>query len=358
MTTLINHKNLRAIVDAICTHGGSEGDEPRLVAENLVTANLMGHDSHGVGMLPRYIACAQSGALQANAHANIARDSGALVVIDGQTGYGQVIGREAMDIGIARAKEHGVAIVATRNSFHLDRIGAWAERCAHAGFISMHHTNVIGARMMVAPYGGSEGRYTTNPYTVGMPATAESPMTVLDMATSVVAMGKVRVAKNKGEPMADGILLDADGAPSNDPNVMYSQPSGAVMPFGGHKGGGLALINELLAGALTGGHAIRPETAPNNDTILNNMLSIIIDPTKLVENDFMREEIDATLKWVKSSKPIDPEAPVLVPGEPEQIMKVKREADGVPIDDNTWEEILAAGDSVGFGRNQIINMSV
>ena len=358
MTILIDHEKLRGIVAEICSHSGSEGEEPQLVAENLVMANLMGHDSHGVGMLPRYIQCVQSGTLNPNAAAQIVVDSGALIVVDGNAGYGQVIGGQAMDFGIERVKQHGVAIVATRNSFHLCRIGAWAERCADAGFISMHHTNVMGRKPLVAPFGGSEARYVTNPYTIGLPATEESPMTVLDMATSGLAMGKVRVAKNKGEPVAEGILLDSDGNPTTDPSVMYNDPIGAVLPFGGHKGGGLALMNELLAGILSGGQTMRAETMLNSDAIINSMLSIIIDPAKLVDNAFYAAELDATLQWVKSSKPIDPDKPVLVPGEPEQIMKAEREAEGVPIDDNTWEEILAAGDSVGFGRNHIIDMSV
>lgn len=358
MTKFIDHEKLRGIVAEICTHGGSEGDEPRLVADNLVMANLMGHDSHGIGMLPRYIQCVLSGTLNPNASATIAVDSGALIVVDGNSGYGQVIGGQAMDFGIERAKQHGVAIVATRNSFHLCRIGAWAERCARAGFISMHHTNVMGHKPLVAPYGGSQARYVTNPYTVGLPATDESPMTVLDMATSVVALGKVRVARNKGEQMAEGVLLDGYGKPTTDPNVMYTEPFGAALPFGGHKGGGLALMNELLAGILSGGQTMRAETMQDSDAIINNMLSIIIDPAKLIDNDFYSAELDATLKWVKSSKPIDPDKPVLVPGEPEQITKAEREANGVPIDDNTWEEILAAGDSVGLGRNRITDMSV
>ena len=220
----------------------------------------------------------------------IAVDSGALIVVDGNAGYGQVVGEQAMDFGIERAKEHGVAIVATRNSFHLCRIGAWAEQCARAGFVSMHHTNVMGRRPLVAPYGGAEARYVTNPYTVGLPATEESPMTILDMATSVIAMGKVRVAKNKGEQVAEDILLDSDGKPSTDPNVMYSDPPGAVMPFGGHKGGGLALMNELLAGILSGGQTMRGDTLFKTDQIINCMLSIIIDPAKLIDNAFYAEE--------------------------------------------------------------------
>jgi len=351
---VVVHKKLRDIVCAICTHAGSEGEESLLVADNLVMANLMGHDSHGVGMLPRYIECVLSGTLKPNSHAKVVVDSGALVVVDGQAGYGQVIGGEAMDIGLERAREHGVAIVATRNSFHLCRIGAWAERCARAGFISMHHTNVIGHKPLVAPYGGSEARYATNPYTVGLPATPENPMTVLDMATSVVAVGKVRVAKNKGEQVAPGTLLDAKGEPTTDPNVMFEEPFGAVLPFGGHKGGGLALINELLAGVLTGGRTMRAETCPESGAIINNMLSVIIDPAKLIDNDFYNDELDAALKWVKASKPIDPAAPVLVPGEPEQLTKRERERNGIPIDDTTWEEILVAGDSVAFGRGEIL----
>ncbi len=358
MTRLINHEKLRNIVTEICTHAGSEGEEPAQVAENLVVANLMGHDSHGVGMLPRYIQCVHSGSLNPNASAEIVVDSGALIVVDGKAGYGQMVGSQAMDFGIERAKEHGVAIVATRNSFHLCRIGAWAERCAQAGYISMHHTNVMGQKPLVAPYGGSEARYVTNPYTVGLPATAESPMTVLDMATSVIAMGKVRVAKNKDEQVAEDVLLDKDGNPTTDPNVMFNSPTGAVLPFGEHKGGGLALMNELLAGILSGGQTMRGDTLLKSDAIINCMLSIIIDPSKLVDNAFYTAELDATLQWVKDSKPIDPDKPVLVPGEPEQIMKAEREANGIPVDDVTWEEVLAAAESVGLGRNRITDMSV
>jgi len=357
MTVTIDHNKLRTIVAEICTHAGSTGDEPALVADNLVTANLMGHDSHGVGMLPRYISGAQCGEAKLNAHARIIVDNGALIVVDGQAGLGQVIGGESMDFGIERARKHGCAIVATRRSFHLGRIGAWAERCAEKGLVSMHHTNVVGHKPTVAPYGAREAKYSTNPYTIGLPATDEYPMTILDMATSVVAMGKVRVARNKGEQVAPGTLIDANGRETTDPNVMYTEPFGAALPFGGHKGGGLALMNELLAGVLCGGHTMRPETNQPGDAVLNNMLSVIIDPAKLIDSGFYTAELNATISYVKAAKPIDPAKPVLVPGDPERIRKAEREANGLPIDDNTWEEILATGDSVGFGRNRIIDIS-
>jgi uncharacterized oxidoreductase len=354
---LIHHDKLRAVVRAICTAAGSESDEATKVADNLVIANLTGHDSHGVGMLPRYIACTKTGELKINAHVKIERDEGSMLVLDGQTGYGQVIGGEAMALGIERAREHGVVVLALRNSFHLCRIGAWAEQCAAAGMISFHYVNVIGHKPLVAPFRGADARYATNPYTCVLPSTDNNPTTLLDMATSVVAMGKVRVAKNKGEQVREGALIDAQGRPTTDPNTMYTPPFGAVLPFGEHKGYGMALMAELLAGVMSGGQTMRTETQRQDDTILNNMLAIIMDPRRLVDEDFYKSEVDATLAHVKASPPQNPAEPVLVPGDPERISKAEREANGVPIDENTWEEILAAGESVGLSRSDISGMA-
>ena len=354
---LIQHDKLRAVVRAICAAAGSTGDEPAQVADNLVYANLTGHDSHGVGMLPRYIACALSGTLKLNQHVKIVQDHGTMLVLDGQAGYGQVIGGEAMALGIERARTHGVVVMALRNSFHLCRIGAWAEQCAAEGMISMHYVNVIGHKPLVAPFRGADARYATNPYTCILPATDANPTTLLDMATSVVAMGKVRVAKNKGEAVKDGALIDSAGKPTTDPNVMYTPPFGAVLPFGEHKGYGMALMAEMLAGVLSGGQTMRPETIRTDDTIINNMLTIVFDPRRLVGEDFYKAEVDATIAHVKASPPQDPAEPVLVPGDPERATRAEREANGVPLDGATWEEILAAAESVGLTRGDIEGMA-
>jgi len=351
--TRVPHENLRAVVRAICAAAGSKGEEPALVADNLVEANLTGHDSHGVGMLPRYIACVRSGTLKPNAQVKIVSDLGAMLVLDGDSGYGQVIGRETTDLAIERARAHGVCVVALRNSFHLCRIGAWAERCAAAGMISMHYVNVMGTRPLVAPHRGAAACYGTNPYTCVLPATDENPVTLLDMATSVIAMGKVRVARNKGEQVRPDALIDAEGRATTDPNVMYSPPIGAVLPFGEHKGYGMALMSELLAGVLSGGGTMRPDTRPKSDTIVNNMLMIVFDPSRLVDPADYRREMDATIAYVKSSPPRNPAEPVLVPGDPERATRLARAAGGVPVDDATWAEILAAGESVGLARSEI-----
>ncbi len=343
---VIDHQKLRAVIARIVAASGSEGDEPRLVADHLVEANLAGHDSHGIGMIPRYMLNVREGLLRPNRHAEVITDNGAIVVVDGNSGYGQVVAGETMEIGIARAREHGVVVLALRNSHHIGRVGAWGEMCAEAGFVSMHYVNAFGHEPLVAPFRGAEARFATNPYCCALPATANRPMFLLDMATAKVALGKVRVAKNKGEPMAEDTLIDAEGRPTTDPNVMFGEPIGALLPIGAHKGYGLALVCELLGGALTGGGTARPGF-PRNSNIVNNMLTIIIDPRGLADEAAFKTEVEAMLDYVTAARPADKNLPVLVPGDPERASRAERRANGIPVDDTTWAEILAVADTLG-----------
>jgi uncharacterized oxidoreductase len=345
----IDHDRLRDAIAAVCAAGGSEAKEARIVSDNLVDANMTGHDSHGIGMIPAYISNLLNGGVTLNAHAEIVVDNGAIVVIDGHSGYGQVIGQEAMAIGIERAQQFGAAVVGLRNAHHIGRIGQWGEQCASAGLVSTHHVNVIGHKAYVAPFGGTDARYVTNPYCAVMPATDNNPATVLDFATSFVAMGKIRVARNKGEPAPEGALIGTDGKPNRDPNIMYSEPlGGALMPFGDHKGYGLALLNEILPAAMTGAVGCRPDTRFDPPKTINNMLSVIIDPLKLVSKARFNSEVDATIAHVKASPAADPAKPVLVPGDPERMTSASRKAEGVPVDDVTWREITESAISVGM----------
>jgi hydroxycarboxylate dehydrogenase B len=349
----IQHESLRAAIRAIVAAAGSEEAEARAVADNLVEANLTGHDSHGVGMIPRYVASVLSGALRPNRHAELVPDHGTMLLVDGGAGYGQVIGAAAMDLGIERARAHGVCVVATRNSFHLCRIGAWGERCAAAGMVSTHHVNVVGHHAYVAPWRGSDARYVTNPYCAVMPGTLSRPPVLLDFATSRIAQGKVRVARNKGELAPEGALIDSEGRPTRDPEVLFQDPQGALLPFGEHKGYGLALMNELFAAVLTGGQGCRPETEREPAALINNMVSTIIDPGRLVDPAFYERELDATLDFVTGSPPANPAEPVLVPGDPERATRAERAATGVPVDTETWREIRDAGASVGLAAAEI-----
>ncbi len=337
-------------IEAIVLAGGSDAREAKIVAANLVTANLTGHDSHGVGMIPRYTESLLEGGLQVNQHPKVVFDGGAMISVDGQQGYGQVIGLEAMEIGIARAKQHGMCVMGLGRSHHLCRIGQWAEQAVAAGLISLHFTNVI-SRSIVAPFGGADARFGTNPMTVGIPIPNEPPF-ILDMATSAVAQGKIRVAHNKREKVSADWLIDDKGNPTPDPAFGVIEPFGALRTFGLHKGYGLAVVCELLGGALTGGGTWHSDDR-SKKRVWNGMLTILIDPKRMGTADVFGTETTAFLESLRKS----PVAPgfdkVRIAGEPERETRAKRERDGISVDDNTWNEIVAAGAKLKLARETL-----
>ncbi|MDP6352751.1 MAG: malate/lactate/ureidoglycolate dehydrogenase [Alphaproteobacteria bacterium] len=344
------------LIKAMFMGAGSAEGEALAIGRNLVEANLAGHDSHGIGMVPRYIENARKGGLTPNAHVNVVSDNGTIVQIDGNMGYGQVTGAESMAIGLDKARDGGVGIVALRNTHHLGRIGAWGEICAAAGFISIHYVNAFGHMPLVVPFGGTDPCYTTNPYCTAIPATDENPPIILDMATSKVAMGKIRVAYNKGVEAPEDALIGPNGMATRDPGVMFREPRGALLPFGEHKGYGLALICEVLAGALTNGGAYMPEREAR-DTIVNNMLTVILDPAAIGDAAVFAREIDGITARVKASPPEPGVDAVMVAGDPERKSRAEREADGIPIDATTWEQIIDAADSVGLSATAVAKLA-
>jgi uncharacterized oxidoreductase len=346
---------LHALSRAICERAGSEPREAELVADHLVLANLLGHDSHGVGMIPNYMRSLKAGALRANRHAEVVRQDGAYLVMDGQFGYGQVVAHEATEAAIAQTRAMGVCVLALRNARHVGRVGHWGEICAAAGFISIHYVNAIGFPAQVAPFGGSDARFSTNPYCTAIPAAGGRPPLVLDFATAMLAQGKVRVAYNQGVEVPDGALIDHAGRPTRDPQVLVKPPYGAILPMGQHKGYGLALVVELLAGALSGGGTY--SLARIDQSVRNNMLAIVIDPSRFGAAGFVQREIAAFQDWVAASPPSTGGAAVMMPGEPERRTRAEREAAGVPVDARTWEKLLAAGESVGLPRAEALSIA-
>jgi len=349
---LITAPNLKKVLLSILMRGGSDEYEAGLVADHLVRANLTGHDSHGAGMLPTYIKNLRAGLLLPGTPAKLVRDDGAILVFDGERGYGQRVAKEAMAAAIERCSETGLVVMALRNAHHIGRVGTYGEQSIAAGLVSLHFANVVDHAPVVAPFGSRNASYSTNPVCMAMPATASTPSILLDMATSKISIGKARVAMNRGESVADGQLLDARGEPTRDPNVMFREPRGAILPFGEHKGFGLAFFCELLAGVLTGGGTIQPGN-PRLGSIVNHMLTFIVDPRRLVDHAWMQAEIDAVVRHVKASEPADPAEPVLVAGDPERKKFSERSASGIPVEDVTWEEILQAGAEVGLSRQQL-----
>jgi uncharacterized oxidoreductase len=341
----INAEALTNVVRAIAKSGGSTDREADLVATNLVEANLKGHDSHGVGMVPRYIDAIKEGGLAVNQHVKVVMDAGALLTLDGLTGYGQVMGYEAMELGAERAKRNGVCVVGLSNSHHIGRIGHWAEQCIRHGLVSIHFVNVI-SRPIVAPWGGSDARHGTNPFCVGIPRKDKEPI-VLDFATSKIAQGKTRVAYNKRVELEPGTIIDTEGKPTNNPKFTVIEPFGAILPFGEHKGSGLALVCELLGGALSGG-ITASGPADGKRRVLNGMLSILIDPGKLGTGENLAREVESFVAWHTGSPPGPGVTKVKIAGEPEREWKKQRLAEGIPVDPNTWQEIIEAGKKVGL----------
>jgi uncharacterized oxidoreductase len=326
-------------MEAIVAAGGSDSREAGMVAQNLVTANLLGHDSHGIGMIPRYVDALLEGGLSANQHAKIRLDSGALLALDGCQGYGQVIGAEATELAIERTRAHGVCIMALARAHHLGRIGQWGEQAVAQGLVSISFVNVI-SRAIVAPYGGADARFGTNPVCIAIPIPGEPPF-VLDMATSAVAQGKVRVAYNKGDKVSREWLLDDHGNPTEDPRYGVVEPFGALRTFGLHKGYGLAMACELLGGALTGGGTWHSDDKSKR-RVWNGMLSIVIDPRRLDKESLFGTETTEFLASLRKS----PVAPgfdkVRIAGEPEREWRARREKEGIPVDETTWTEIRKA----------------
>jgi uncharacterized oxidoreductase len=350
MSLLFNHKNLARAIEAIVSAGGSDPEEARLVAGNLVTANLLGHDSHGIGMIPRYVDALLEGGLAANQQPKATLDAGALLALDGCKGYGQSIGHASMRMAIERAQRHGTCVMVLANSHHLGRIGHWAEMAVEKGLVAIHFVNVI-SHARVAPYGGRDARFGTNPVCVGIPLPGEPPF-LLDMATSAVAQGKMRVAHNKREKVAPGLLIDDRGRATDDPRYAVVPPLGAILAFGGHKGYGLAVACELLGGALTGGGTWHYDES-KKQRVLNGMLAILIDPERLGTAEAFRSEARQFLDWLRKARSAPGIDRVRIAGEPEREYRAKREREGVPVDETTWNEIRAAARKVGLEPEKI-----
>lgn len=338
-------QTLHSFIQAVFRQMCSEEQEAKLVADHLIAANLAGHDSHGIGMIPSYVRSWSQGHLQINHHAKIVKEAGAAVTLDGDRAFGQVAAHEAMALGIEKAHQHGIAAVALHNSHHIGRIGYWAEQCAAAGFVSIHFVSVVGIPM-VAPFHGRDSRFGTNPFCVVFPRKDNFPL-LLDYATSAIAFGKTRVAWHKGVPVPPGCLIDVNGVPTTNPAVMQESPLGSLLTFAEHKGYALAAMCEILGGALSGGKTTHQETLQTSpDAILNCMTTIIINPELFGAPD-CNAQTEAFAEWVKAS-PHDDDKPILLPGEWEVNTRRERQKQGIPLDAGSWQAICDAARQIGM----------
>lgn len=348
---------LSALVRDIFHKAGCSAAEAERIGRYLVSANLTGHDSHGVVRVPRYLSWKKEGAVKADQTVKLLTETPVLAVVDGLRGFGQTVAPQAVRIGIDKCKTNGLSMVALRNAGHIGRVGDWAEMAAAEGLVSVHFVNASGS-VLVAPYGGTERRLSTAPFCAGVPRPGQSPI-VLDFATSVVAEGKVLVASFGGKKLPDNALIGIDGSMGTDPHMLYgdytptgrrdhSKGKGAIRAFGEHKGSGLAFLCEILGGSLTGMSATG-EGRPFG----NGMLSFYVDPKVIDPDAFFPDDMARYIDYFKSATPASKGGEVLIPGEPEERTRAERRANGVPLSDDTWAAIVAAAREAGVDENRI-----
>jgi hydroxycarboxylate dehydrogenase B len=324
---------------------GSPPDESRYVTEVLVRANLAGHDSHGIIRLPQYIDNVRSGGLKPGAPITVVRETRATAVIDGNRGWGPVTARHAMALAIEKARAAGTGTVAVRGSQHIGRVGEYPTMAASQGLMGLAFVNSYAGGASVVPFGGLQGRFAPNPIAFAAPSGNDWPILV-DLTTSVIPEGKVRVALYDNKPLPPGCLIDASGNPTTDPSVLYGNPPGALLPLGGvvgHKGTGLALMTELLGGVLSGAGIVGPATGQGGNGLCFQAINIA---------DFQPlEEFIATtqrlITWIKSAPPAPGVTEILVPGEPEYRTAQRRKKEGIVLEDRTWEALTEAAALVG-----------
>lgn len=305
-------------------------DLAEMVAHGLVEANLTGHDSHGLVRMPAYAESVREGKVHPDARASVTRRHGATACVSAHRGWGQPAAWLAADTAAEIAGEHGVGAVVLQESPHVGRLGDYAERIAAAGQLAMAVTN---AWVNVAPFGGRDRRLGTNPIAFGIPRSGDQPPIISDFATSVVAEGKLKVARAHGRAVAPGTIVDQAGHPTEDPEDFYS--GGALLPAQGYKGYGLAVAIEALGGALSGmGPAMLPDYGDGN-----GMFVLALQVDAFVSFERFVQQIDQMADALLSAPSAPDAQEILLPGQLERRTREQRMREGVVIPGETWETV-------------------
>jgi uncharacterized oxidoreductase len=337
-------QTLTAFAEALFRAAAVPADEAATVAASLVGANLRGHDSHGLIRIPQYLEAVADGRLRPGAPLTVLKETPALLHADGGRGLGQVQAHRLLRRLVPMARQVGVAVGTLKHCGHIGRLGEYAEAAAAEGLASIATVNGHGFGRGVAPPGGTESRIGTNPLCLGAP-TGGDPV-VLDIGTSVCAEGKVRVHFNKGTPVPEGWLLDAQGRPTTDAGVLYRDPRGSILPLGGpqaYKGFGIGLLLDMFAGGLSGAPCSRPD-APN--MVANAVLFILLDVEHFAGAGHFLKEVNDLAAFVRGCPRAEGVAEILLPGDPER-REAARRAKGITLDDGTWGQLAAVASRLG-----------
>ena len=314
--------------------------EAEIVTRSMVDANRVGHDSHGVIHLPKYVRELEAGLIQPGAPTETLRESASIAVLDGNWGFGPVIATRAVELAIQKAKQTDISSIAVSRCNEAGRLGGYACLAADAEMIGLLMANDHGGGTCVAPHGGVEGRLSTNPMACAVPIQGQDPI-VLDMSTSVVASGKIRVKQHQNEALPHGWLIDGEGESTTNPDDFYGVPPAALLPFGGavsaHKGFGLSVIVDILAGALTGAGCSQSADA----RVGNGLFVLVINVASFRGFPGFSAEIERFIAYLKSAKCAVGVDAIRMPGERGWETQRRREREGIPIDAETWTQIQA-----------------
>ena len=331
----VSAARLKEIGTALMHAAGASPAEAAAVAAGCVNANLAGHDSHGIIMVPNYMERIKVGHITPNAPFAIVQETPTTTVIDGNWGFGYVVTERAMRLTIDKARTSNVAAATVFRQSHIGRIGAYPLMAAEAGMIGLITADSGRSPKAVAPFGGREARLGTNPISIAVPSDLDGPL-YLDMATSAVAVGKVSLAAARGEKIPLGWIVDKDGKQSTDPNRF--RPGGALLPLGGtegYKGSGLAVMVEILCGLLTGlGFGVEPTGRHNDGCFLAVFNVEAFRPLA----QFKREVADFA-RYLKDTPPSEGSSGVSYPGEVEYRREKDRAANGIDVEDATWDKL-------------------
>jgi uncharacterized oxidoreductase len=329
-----NAAQLGTIASDILHAAGASPEEARIVANALIEANLEGHDSHGVVRVPQYVDWMNAGFINSAGRLKVVKETETFAVLDGDWGWGQLVGRQAMEHGIRMAQRAGAVTISVSQCCHLGRAGDYPLMAARAGFATVMFVNTHGGGKLVAPWGGRERRLSANPISIAIPRSSSPPI-LIDISTCAIAGGKVTIAQNSGKSVPPGCIVDAEGHPSTNPADFIGPPEGALLPFGGHKGFALGLAADILAGALSGAGCSRP----NTERVANSFTATLLDPAQFRGQGAFDQDVDQLVDYVKSSKLAEGFNEIMIPGEPELKERARREREGIPVDDGTWRQI-------------------
>jgi hydroxycarboxylate dehydrogenase B len=316
------------------------------VADALVDANLVGHDSHGVIRIPQYVAAVRVGEVIPDAEPAVLRETAASALVDGGWGFGQVTAARALEVAVDKARRQGIAAVAAVRCNHIGRVGEYAELAAKAGTIAFVSAGGFRGRgAMATPYGGRQGLLGTNPLSFGFPGQRHALMLV-DFATTAVAAGKIALARAKGAPLPPNCIVDKNGQPTTNAEDFYD--GGWLLPFGGHKGYGLSLVVELLGRVLTGADEYAEGGRGGDVHGRAGTLLVVLDPGLFRDREAFVQGVDELLDRVKAVPPAPGFDEVLIPGEPEARARAQRARDGIYVEDATVAAIRETAASLGL----------